>query len=90
MGQKLGYDRCPYLSFFVQRCKGEIFALMGKKRLKYRVHLFLTPRYAMNDAHDDMLWYAVICDDMLCWEMRFTGEHEMIYWGRHYGNTLTH
>jgi hypothetical protein len=33
VGQKLGYDRCPYLSFFVRRLKGEVFDLTGRRDL---------------------------------------------------------
>jgi len=28
LGKKLGYDRCPYLSFFVRRFEDEIFNIM--------------------------------------------------------------
>ena len=30
LGQKLGYDRCPYLNFFVRRFKDEIIEVMGR------------------------------------------------------------
>jgi len=41
LGQNLGYDRCPYLSFFVTGIlKGWDFLINGSKRLKYRVHQF--------------------------------------------------
>jgi hypothetical protein len=33
LGQKLGYDRCPYLSFFVRRFEDEIFDLTGRRYL---------------------------------------------------------
>jgi len=39
LAQKFGYDRCPYLSFFVRRRWN--LRLDGPKRLKYRVHHFL-------------------------------------------------
>ena len=42
LGQKLGYDRCPYLSFFVRRFEDGIFDSIGPKRLKYKVHQFWT------------------------------------------------
>jgi len=33
LGQKLGYDRCPYLCFFARRLEDEIFDSMGRKDL---------------------------------------------------------
>ncbi|KEH16016.1 hypothetical protein MTR_0378s0010 [Medicago truncatula] len=33
LGQKLGYDKCPYLSLFVQRFEDEIFDSMGRRDL---------------------------------------------------------
>jgi len=40
LGQKLGYDKCPYLSFFVRRFEDEIFDLMGRKDLNKKVNQF--------------------------------------------------
>jgi len=33
LGQKLGYDRCPYLSFFVRRFEDGIFDLTSRRDL---------------------------------------------------------
>ena len=33
IGQKLGYDRCPYLSFFVRRFEDENFDLTSRRDL---------------------------------------------------------
>ena len=40
LGQKLGYDRCPYLSFFVRRFEDETFDSMGRRDLNTKVHQF--------------------------------------------------
>ena len=40
LGQKLGYDRCPYLSFFVRRFEGWNLRFDGKEKLKYRIRHF--------------------------------------------------
>jgi len=39
-GQKLGYDRCPYLSFFVRRLWRWNLWFDWSKRLKYKVNHF--------------------------------------------------
>jgi len=40
LGQKLGYDRCPYLSFFVRRFEDEIFDLTGRRDLNTKYTIF--------------------------------------------------
>jgi len=40
LGKKLGYDRCPYLSFFVRRFEDEIFDLMGRRDLNTKYTIF--------------------------------------------------
>jgi len=40
LGQKMGYDRCPYLSFFVRRFEDEIRDLTGRRDLNTEVHHF--------------------------------------------------
>ena len=40
LGQKLGYDRCPYLSFFVQRLEDEIFDQTGRRDLNTEYTIF--------------------------------------------------
>jgi len=42
LGQKLGYDRCPYLSFFVRRFEDEMFDSTGRRDLNTKVHQFWT------------------------------------------------
>ena len=87
MGQKLGYDRCPYLSFFVRRCKDESFASREKKRLKYRRPLFLTLKCyewlcMLWMIWYDMIWY--ICMVMICYAGEcLTGVHWGTTSGKH-------
>jgi len=38
--QKMGYDRCPYLSFFVRRFEDEIFDLTGRRDLNTEYTIF--------------------------------------------------
>jgi len=40
LGQKLRYDRCPYLSFFVQRLEDEIFDSTGRRDLNTKYTIF--------------------------------------------------
>jgi len=40
LGQKLGYDRCPYLSFFVRRFEDEIFDLTSWRDLNTKYTIF--------------------------------------------------
>jgi len=40
LGQKLGYDRCPYLSFFVRRFEDEIFDSTGRRDLNTKSTIF--------------------------------------------------
>jgi len=40
LGQKLGYDRCPYLSFFVRRFEDEIFDSTGRRDLNTKYTIF--------------------------------------------------
>jgi len=40
LGQKLGYDRCPYLSFFVRRLEDEIFDSTGRRDLNTEYTIF--------------------------------------------------
>jgi len=40
LGQKLGYDRCPYLSFFVWKLEDEIFDLTGQRNLNTKYAYF--------------------------------------------------
>jgi len=40
LGQKLGYDRCSYLSFFVQRLEDEIFDSTGRRDLNTKYTIF--------------------------------------------------
>jgi len=54
LGQKLGYDKCPYLSFFVQRFEDEIFDLMGRRDLNTKYTIFDLRCY-------DCLWCNYEC-----------------------------
>jgi len=40
LGQKLGYDRCPYLSLFVRRFEDEIFDSTGRRDLNTKYTIF--------------------------------------------------
>jgi len=40
LGQKLGYDRCPYLSFFVRRFEDEIFDSISRRDLNTKYTIF--------------------------------------------------
>ena len=40
LGQKLGYDRCPYLSFFVRIFEDEIFGSTGRRDLNTKYATF--------------------------------------------------
>jgi len=40
LGQKLGYDRCPYLSFFVRRFEDELFDSTGRRDLNTKYTIF--------------------------------------------------
>jgi len=40
LGQKLGYDRCPYLSFFVRRLEDKIFDSTGRRDLNIKYTIF--------------------------------------------------
>jgi len=40
LGQKLGYERCPYLSFFVRRFEDEIFDSTGRRDLNTKYIIF--------------------------------------------------
>jgi len=40
LGQKFGYDRCPYLSFFVRRFEEEIFDSTGRRDLNTKYTIF--------------------------------------------------
>ena len=40
LGQKLGYDKCPYLSFFVRRFEGEAFDSTGRRDLNTKYAIF--------------------------------------------------
>ena len=40
LGQKLGYHRCPYLSFFVWRFEDEIFDLTGRRDVNTKYTIF--------------------------------------------------
>jgi len=40
LGQKLGYDKCPYLSFFVWRFEDEIFDSTGRRDLNTKYTIF--------------------------------------------------
>jgi len=47
LGQKLGYDRCPYLSFFVWRFEDGIFDLTGRRDLNTEYAIFDLRCYEM-------------------------------------------
>jgi len=47
LGQKLGYDRCPYLSFFVRRLEDKIFNLTGRRDLNKEYTIFDLRCYEM-------------------------------------------
>jgi len=47
LGQKLGYDKCPYLSFFVRRFEDEIFELTGWRDLNTEYVIFDLRCYEM-------------------------------------------
>ena len=47
LGQKLGYDRCPYLSFFARRLEDEIFDLTGRRDLNTEYAIFDLRCYEM-------------------------------------------
>ena len=47
LGQKLGYDRCPYLSFFVWRLEDKIFNLTGRRDLNTKYTIFDLRCYEM-------------------------------------------
>jgi len=40
LGQKMGYDRCPYLSFFIRIFEDGIFNLMGRRDLNTEYTIF--------------------------------------------------
>ena len=46
LGQKLGYDRCPYLSFFIWRLEDEIFDLIGRRDLNTK-YAYCWPKMLM-------------------------------------------
>jgi len=45
LGQKSGYDRCPYLSFFVWRLEDKIFNSTGRRDLNTKYTIFGLRRY---------------------------------------------
>ena len=57
LGQKLGYDRCPYLSFFVWRLEDEIFDSTGRRDLNTKYTIFDLRRY-------ECLWCNYKCKTM--------------------------
>jgi len=61
LGQKLGYDRCTYLSFFVRRFEDGIFELTGRRDLNTEYAIFdlryyemLMMQVWMQDDKDDL------------------------------------
>jgi len=47
LGQKMRYDRCPYLSFFVRILEDEIFDLTGRRDLNTEYAIFNLRCYEM-------------------------------------------
>jgi len=62
LGQKLGYDRCPYLSFFVRRLEDKIFDSTDRRDLNTKYTIFdlrcyemLVMQLWMQDGKDDLI-----------------------------------
>jgi len=96
LGQKLGYDRCPYLSFFVRRLEDEIFDSTGRRDLNTKYTIFDLRCY-------ECLWCDYECkttktfwlgretmtgylnllrkgSDSACGRCSFTGENGGVLW----------
>jgi len=75
LGQKLGYDRCPYLSFFVRRFEDGIFDSTGWRDLNTKYTIFdlrcyeclwcnMNARRRRHFDWDEEPWR----DTWICWE----------------------